>query len=384
MKVTILFALILSLITSKFLNGNIYDVTHQNHHTIKEESTNTEYSANFSTLNYLVEKFKMEQMNSINTNELLFGKLFNELFNEYCEVFSKNYVPLSEEFYFRKSNLFDSLIKLINHNKNKDKLYSIQLSKFSDQTIQELKGKYLNLDLSILKLKDVNFELLEKLDVKFKPIDWRDKDVFLPVRDQGECGSCWAFASVGALEALRYIKTGKKEYLSPQQLVSCDEKEKGCKGGWPSIAYSYISRVGGVVSEKQYPYEAQTSSCKNDKIKNPEVKIESRINRCDEEECLENNKQYGFLLNGPIAVVIDAYHSNFFNYKEGIYNESCSEPNHAIVLVGFGIENGNSYWIIRNSWGEKWGMNGYGYVKHDPKNNYSCNVNRYGYQPILK
>ena len=101
---------------------------------------------------------------------------------------------------------------------------------------------------------------------------------------------------------------------------------------------------------------------------------------------MQNDKQYEFLLKGPVAVVIDAYNTLFFNYKSGYYSESCAEPNHAIILVGYGIDEKTNveYWIIRNSWGESWGMEGYGYVKRNDSNNYSCNVNRYGYQPIIK
>lgn len=203
MKVILAFALII-LSTSSFLH-------HQNHDNSKKHNENNRI---FEKLDHLVENFEKRFIyKNFNTDNLIFDESFENLFHEYCFIFQKNYTTLSEEYFFRKSNLFNSLLKMIHHNQRSDKSYSIKLSKFSDQTIFELKEKYLNLDTSDLKLKDVNFELLEKLDLKFKPIDWRDKDVFLPVRDQGECGSCWAFASVGALEALQYLKTGKKEYL---------------------------------------------------------------------------------------------------------------------------------------------------------------------------
>lgn len=153
------------------------------------------------------------------------------------------------------------------------------------------------------------------------------------------------------------------------------------------MAYSYINKAGGIVSDSTYPYFGADETCKNNLIEEStiEVKLDSRINRCDEDECMQNNTIYKFLQKGPIAVSIDAYNTKFFNYKEGIYNEKCAEPNHAVILVGYGIDQKTkkSFWIIRNSWGSDWGMNGYGYVLNDASNIYSCNLTRYGYQPII-
>jgi cathepsin L len=185
------------------------------------------------------------------------------------------------------------------------------------------------------------------------------------------------------MEAHFTLKSGNlNEYLSVQQLVDCDTKEKGCKGGWPSIAYNYIQK-NGVVSDANYPYKASTNTCEDDTVSSSEKYKISKFASCEEEECNQNNFYNNLLQKGPFAVVIDAYNTEFFNYKSGIYNQSCAEPNHAIILVGYGIDksSGEDYWIIRNSWNKSWGMNGYGYVKNDAANYYSCNINRYGFQP---
>jgi len=151
------------------------------------------------------------------------------------------------------------------------------------------------------------------------------------------------------------------------------------------MAYNYLGKTG-LVLDSDYPYQAEIQTCKSDIVShNVVAKIDTRIVSCEEEECLNKGYQYEILKNGPMATVIDAYNTLFFNYKSGIYNQECAEPNHAIILVGFGVESKTKeeYWIIRNSWSEDWGMNGYGYVKYDPQNYLSCNINRYGFQPKI-
>jgi C1A family cysteine protease len=340
----------------------------------------------FGLLIFIKCRISTDNEKLLNDNEFLNNENFIEsitLFNEYKNKFNKSY---NEEENFIRFKIFENnLLKIYNLNKEIGKSYKMGITQFTDMSIEELSEKYLDFNIiNKLGLKFLeNYNNFEISKESFSPIDWRDKNIFLPVRNQEDCGACWAFATVGTIEAHRAIKFNKKMYLSPQQLVDCDSKEKGCKGGWPSIAYNYIS-TNGLVSEKNYPYQARNDNCINDIVKShSEAKIESQFLRCEEDECLQNAFQYNLLKDGPVTVVIDAYNTNFFNYKSGIYDESCGEPNHAVILVGYGIDTTTNipYWIIRNSWGPIWGMEGYGYVKFDTKNIFSCNLNRYGYQP---
>jgi C1A family cysteine protease len=324
-------------------------------------------------------KYKQDDLNLEKYEE---DKLF---FIKYESVFNKSY---PNNLIFKKLETFESNIrKIIKHNKG-NSLYELGVTQFTDMTLEELAEKYLDMDMNLkigLKFLNGKPDNSEEESLTYTPIDWRDKDVFLPVRDQGDCGACWAFASVGTVEALLAKKSGIKNYLSPQQLVDCDTKEKGCKGGWPSIAYNYAAS-NGFVLEDDYPYQAANGQCKQDIVQSlTAVKIDSNFARCEEDECTTDDAQFNMLKNGPVTVVIDAYNTNFFNYKSGIYDASCGEPNHAVMLVGYGVDSktATKYWIIRNSWGSQWGMNGFGYVKMDVNNNYSCNLNRYGYQPKI-
>lgn len=322
----------------------------------------------------------LDNINFLDNEKFIVSK---NMFTEYKNIFKKNYDE--DENIIRFKIFKNNLQKIIYLNKKNEKSYKMGITQFTDLNLEELSEKYLKSNLinkSGLKFLE-NYKYSESSNDSFSPIDWREKNIFLPVRNQEDCGACWAFATVGTIEAHRAIKFNKKTYLSPQQLVDCDTKEKGCKGGWPSIAYNYIS-TNGIISEKNYPYHAKNENCNDDIVKTQtESKIDSQFLRCEEDECLENSFQYNLLKDGPVTVVIDAYNTNFFNYKSGIYDESCGEPNHAVMLVGYGIDKTTniSYWIIRNSWGSTWGMEGYGYVKFDTKNMFSCNLNRYGYQP---
>ena len=328
-------------------------------------------------------------------NSQIFEYNERELFKAWHTLYDKKYkiesVYGEERFLIFLDNIKSIRTQLMDPNKS----FKIGLNAFSDQTLDELAVKYL--DLSMHKFVKKKFlmhpelELLSLLDSSsnkpsFEPIDWRDADIFLPVRDQKDCGGCWAFASLGAIEALRKLKgKGNNNYLSVQQLIDCDSKEKGCKGGWPSMAYNYLGKNGSVL-DSDYPYKALNDVCKSEVVShNVVARIETSIDSCEEDECLTNGYQYKLLKNGPMATVIDAYNTLFFNYKSGIYSEECAEPNHAIILVGFGVDakTKEEYWIIRNSWGSDWGMNGYGYVKHNPQNYLSCNINRYGFQPRI-
>ncbi len=315
--------------------------------------------------------------------------------------FNKTYQP--DEDFERQINLFVNFNSFKINNKLRNKTYKVGITQFSDMLLDELADKYLDLDM-IFKLTKTIDKIDESYDIEnseitenknendklkflyektnYYNIDWRNQDIFLPVRNQGDCGACWAFATTGTIESHRAIKFNLKKYLSPQQMVDCDSHEKGCKGGWPSIALNYAAK-NGIVSDQSYPYHAANENCKSEVVESEtEATIDSNFNSCEEEECMENDYQYKMLEKGPVAIVIDAYNTNFFNYKSGIYDEECGEPNHAIMLVGYGENSdGEKYWIIRNSWGDSWGMNGYGYVKYDMDNNYSCNINRYGFQP---
>jgi C1A family cysteine protease len=193
----------------------------------------------------------------------------------------------------------------------------------------------------------------EKVD-KF---DWREKKgVVGDVTDQGGCGSCWAFSTIGNVESVNFIKRGDYVRLSEQQLVDCGISTHGCQGGWMGDALKDMIKLGGFMTGKDYPYKSMDQECQFD-ASEVAVKIDDFVVKKDfkDDETLED-----LIINyGPIAITVDA--SYLFDYESGILdNPKCStEINHAVLAVGWGIENDIPFWIIRNSWGPKWGDKGY-------------------------
>lgn len=181
-------------------------------------------------------------------------------------------------------------------------------------------------------------------------VDWRSNGVVNPIRDQAMCGSCWAFATISTIESAYKLRYNQSISLSEQQLVNC--VKYGCKGGMIERAYIYF-RKNGICSSIQCPYTATQGICKS--CKSSSIKIKSYINV----RALEINIASA-VSKQPVVVGIDASSKQFRYYKSGIFVGPCNRNvNHAVVIVGYGSENGTMYWIVRNSWGVEWGESGY-------------------------
>lgn len=202
-------------------------------------------------------------------------------------------------------------------------------------------------------------------------IDYRKKGFVTPVRNQGQCGSCWAFSSVGALEGQLKKKTGKLLTLSPQNLVDCVSENYGCGGGYMTTAFQYVKDNRGIDSEDAYPYVGQDESC----MYSPKGKAAKCRGYREIPEGNEKALKRAVARVGPVAVSIDASLASFQFYSKGVYSdENCSnqEVNHAVLVVGYGAQKGHKHWIIKNSWGESWGNKGYVLLARN-KNN-TCGI----------
>jgi len=197
-------------------------------------------------------------------------------------------------------------------------------------------------------------------------VDWTTvANVVTPVKNQGNCGSCWAFSAVAALEGAYGIKYGNqadKNGFSEQQLVSCDVNggDAGCNGGWMDDAFDYVGKNNGLSTETNYPYTSgntgASGSCKSGIVNVAAVDVASHVDvTVGSVSALESA-----VALTPVSIAIQANQKAFQSYKSGIITEGCGQRlDHGVLAVGYGVDNGTPYWKVRNSWGASWGEGGY-------------------------
>lgn len=243
------------------------------------------------------------------------------------------------------------------HNANPSKSFKIEMNRFAALTPAEYKSllgfkpKFTN------NLKRAQIRTIKNND---EELDWRTKGAVNAVKNQGACGSCWAFSAIQNCESTEFLKYNVLYRLSEQSIVDCDNVDGGCSGGLPIDAFRYIINEcnGKVMLEDDYPYLAIDDTCKFDPSKavghfKRFVEVESG----SEDDLAAKCKQFG-----PLTIGIDASQTSFQLYSGGIYDEpQCSSMflDHGVGLVGYGTEGKVAYWIVRNSWGAEWGEKGY-------------------------
>ena len=203
--------------------------------------------------------------------------------------------------------------------------------------------------------------------------DWRQQGAVTDVKDQGQCGSCWAFSTTGSLEGAWEIAGNTLTALSEQELLDCSGSygNYGCQGGLMDNAFKYIINAGGLSTEASYPYQTRQGTCQSSSA----TQGATMTAFTDIAQGSESDLQNAVGTVGPVSIAIDASHSSFQMYHSGVYNEpacSSTQLDHGVLAVGYGTDKGKDYWIVKNSWSTVWGNQGY--IEMSRNNNNNCGV----------
>ncbi len=309
---------------------------------------------------------------------LITGETVNDMkqaFNRFELNYKKKYSSLQE--HAHAFECFVRNMKLIERHTKNSPLATFDINEFSDMCYEEFREVKLGAKFKPASTAQTNLQpeqlraALEIMETN-QEVDWRKKGAVNAVKNQGQCGSCWAFGTVANIESQSFLWGGKGDAgtlrsLSEQDLVSCDHfkdntgSDQGCKGGWPDRALTWISEGKGLPTESTYPYTSgggQNGDCDTSK-QSPIALVNNVIGHQD----LASNETYiaAYVAKyGPVVIGVQAT-SAWQQYSGGILTASCSSraTDHAVVIVGYGSDSGTDYWIIRNSWAAKWGEEGY-------------------------
>ncbi|XP_055853688.1 cathepsin L-like isoform X2 [Episyrphus balteatus] len=309
-----------------------------------------------------------------------------EEWNMFKHTYGKNYTNETEE-NFRMKIFLDNKDKIEKHNLKHTKglvSFTLGLNKYADLMYDEfytlVNGYNLSLEMNqymeMMPEEGIDYVSLSNTTLP-KSVNWTELGAVTPVKEQGYCGSCWAFSAIGALEGQHFLHNGILTSLSVQNVMDCSKNygNTGCTGGFTRQAYRYIKYNSGINTEEVYPYKGvDGTTCNFDKSK-IEATDRGYVNLPQGDEAI---MMEAVATVGPLAVVIDVNRESLQFYKNGVFNEpECHSGveygRHAVLCVGYGSEeNGAEYWLVKNSWGSTWGDGGF--IKMSRNKDNQCGI----------
>lgn len=321
-------------------------------------------------------------------------KISQHLFDQFKKTHGKSYLSTTE--HSKRFGIFKENLEKIDKHNNEYSMgmwtYRLGVNHLADMNFEEFKSKYLGTRLSLKQNTTQSLTIFKSLPSWLtvpKDMDWRKHNIVTPIKNQEQCGSCWAFSTTGSLEGAHARATGNLVSLSEQQLVDCSGSygNNGCNGGLMDNAFEYILKNGGVDTEKAYPYNAEDERCHF---------ITSTIgSTCsgfiDIEQGNEKSLKEALATVGPVSIAIDVTEDKFMLYRDGVFfdDECFNEPNylnHGVLIVGYGTDTVNGktsdFWLVKNSWSSHWGEAGY--IRMARNNNNMCGVATSASYPLVK
>jgi len=295
---------------------------------------------------------------------------YRTAFDDFKVQFGKTYLESEEN---HRYTVFKSNLDFVNSWDAEARGFEVGINEFADLSTEEFKSLYNGMNVN-LPYDPVEENWPATIQVTGDTVNWANKGAVTPIKNQGQCGSCWSFSATGSLEGEKFIKTGTLTSLSEQNLCDCSTSygNQGCQGGLMDNAFKYVIANKGIDTESSYPYTATgPNSCRF----NP-ANIGDTISSYHDVQRGSESALQSAVNTQPISVGIDAGHNSFQLYKSGVYYEpacSATQLDHGVLAVGYGTDNsGTAYWVVKNSWGASWGMKGF--IQMSKGRNNNCGI----------
>jgi len=281
---------------------------------------------------------------------------YEALWSEFKAEYKKGY--MGEEHDARFAVFKDNVRFIKAHNAAADiHGFTVGMNQFGDMSRQEFKKTMLTYQAE-RKVQN-NVVVLDESNTA-SDVDWVAKGAVTPVKNQGQCGSCWAFSTTGSTEGAYQIATGSLKSFSEQELVDCAGSygNQGCNGGLMDDGFKYLEAKGDAL-ESAYSYTGKTGTCSTSKQSGAALKV-GQVTSFNDVTSDSETQMLAAVTKGPVSVAIEADQSGFQFYKTGVFSGTCgTNLDHGVLVVGYGTDSGADYWKVKNSWGATWGLGGY-------------------------